>query len=728
MALPVDRWLEMDLTYFDPRRDWKPQIDTVLDRVAPLLQAVSGDRGIIFNVGWLIDLVTEWTGSPAQKLPTLSRRTALWAEQSYEALRNFIAQLREEAAQRELHDVQIGVLFVGWAHVVWPPELKIYDFDSAWYQRHPELYAPAKSLIGMPDLHPIKRLHADTYAYATFPNGLKEDGYFPDFFGAQWGHLADFLNLDVLHLRDGLTGPMIYTRNGPYGTSAPADPSIVEQFSQAVRDLYKAVKTANQAKRVFGYSSAISPIADWRVGCVDFEALVADGYIDGWIEQTWGGAWQDWWHQLWKGWTFQTANLLTRGAMIARANQQRETPCKFYNLIETWDGWEPWDTLHQVPHKLRWAMWAFTHAAVISPNGLHVPDGSYISWMNNGEMELLSEGDVEYLNTHLNMAQANALEMDRVYGWTLVYHRALMEWLSAHHPDWNVTEWIDDQAAMLMKWGLPILSITRGEWLAEAASNLDSLIVQTPGQLGENERALLRETSLPLLVTGRADVIDSQLLASIGVLAQAELLESEFYVTASEDAPPFDRPYLPDHTPIQVEPDAQTLYASRQTPLLVRSGSRAYWQPPDWSEPFNQFVPKYQLGSTYPHYRTALLLHDMAAEAGLSHVQGISRPETTAFHLWRSGGSIYLLLGNLETGEFGDSRWPRTVNIRLSRKQLGLETGDYQLQRVDFPDERPITSQMREKDWLDFRIEVPPEQGFVFRLEARPGGDIADQE
>ena len=197
--------------------------------------------------------------------------------------------------------------------------------------------------------------------------------------------MAAFTGFDAVLLRDGFCGPMIYTRNGPYGTRAPADPAVVERFSDAVRALFRDVKQAAPDRLVFGYSSAISPVADWRVGCVDFESLVADGHIDGWIEQTWGGAWQDWWHQLWKGWTFQTANLLTRGAMVARANEQRETPCALLHLVETWDGWEHWDTIHQVPGKLTWGAWAFAHAAALTPHGPRPSDGAYVSWMNNGD-------------------------------------------------------------------------------------------------------------------------------------------------------------------------------------------------------------------------------------------------------------------------------------------------------------------------------------------------------
>ena len=711
-----DRWLEMDLTWFDPTRDLEPQIEALWSRIAPLLGGVEGEIGLFFNVGWLIDLVTEWTGDPRQAIPTLSRRTALWAQRTYHDLATFVAQLRVGAARHGLDRLKVGVLFVGWAHVVWPPELKIYDFDSAWYARHPELYAPPKSFINMPDLHPINRLHADSYPYAAFPAGLAEDTYFPEFFAAQWAHLADFLNLDALHLRDGLTGPMIYTRNGPYGVAAPGDPAIVAAFSQAVRDLYRCIKTASPDKLVFGYSSAISPVADWRVGCVDFEALVADGYIDAWIEQTWGGAWQDWWHQLWKGWTFQAANLLTRGAMIARANQQRATPCRFYNLIETWDGWEPWDTLHQVPHKLRWAMWAFSHAAVIAPDGIHVPDGSYISWMNNGDMELLGEDDVRAIAAHLDAAQQSAARLEAVYGTTLVYNRAMMAWLSERHPDWNAAEWIDDQAALLMKWGIPALSITRAEWLADLPHAPDALLVQAAGQLGEEIRAALLDHPGPVLATGRADLLDAAVCERLGIESTGEMIDAGFHVCTgrSGQTPPYDRPYLPRHAAIRAGKDATVWYQSRRTPLIVEHDGWLYWQPPDWSEPFNPFLPKYQLGSTFPHYQVARLLNDAARAAGLSHVAFTDRARTAAFHLWRSAGSVYVLVGNLETGEFGDSRTPRTVEVSLSRRQLGFGAGRYDLERVDMAGDS-LAPETFDDAWLTYTITIPPEQCAVYR-------------
>lgn len=332
--LPCDRWVEMDLQWFQFDRR-SEQMALLVQRLLPLYQQSKGWRGLILNVGWLIDLVTEWTGQADQPLPLHSRRTAGWQGRTYADLREFLAQLKQVAAAQGLADLKVGVLFVNWGHVVWPPDLKIYDFESDWYDRHPEAYGPPHSFIGMPELIPGRALQADSYAYASFPRGAREGMPFSELFAAQWGAVSRFLELDALVLRDGFMGPMIYTRTGPFGAVASADPADVRRWTEDVRRLFHAVKAANPAVILMGYSSGVSAVADWRVGCVDFESVVADGALDAWIDQTWGGAWQDWWHQEWKGWTFQLAYLLLHGAMIAGANRKRATPCRHYNLIET---------------------------------------------------------------------------------------------------------------------------------------------------------------------------------------------------------------------------------------------------------------------------------------------------------------------------------------------------------------------------------------------------------
>ncbi|MGE0140089.1 MAG: hypothetical protein AB7R77_19935, partial [Ilumatobacteraceae bacterium] len=645
-----DRFLEMDLTWFDPAAPFGPQLDVLLDRVAPMLTDVSGRRGIFFNLGWLVDVVTDWTGDAGQPIPTRSRRTAAWASCTYARLREFVDELLAAAAARGIPDLVPGILFVNWAHVVWPPELKIYDFDSDWYDRHPELYEPPHSFIGMPELFPINRLHADSYPYATSPGGVTEGQTFGSLFGAQWASFATFTGFRAVLLRDGFCGPMIYTRNGPYGTSAPTDPAVVAAFSDSVRQLFREVKQAAPDHLVFGYSSAISPVADWRVGCVDFEALVADGFIDGWIEQTWGGAWQDWWHQLWKGWTFQTANLLTRNAMIQRANEQRTEPCVLLHLVETWDGWEHWDTIHQVPGKLTWGAWAFAHASALTPAGPRPSDGAYVSWLNNGHMDLLSEDDVEFVRGLLDRTETSAAHLDAVYGPSLVYDRATMEHLATTDPAANVGEWIDDQAGLLMKWGTPILSATRSEWLGGVGD--DRTFIAQPSMATADGQLHPLASATDVLVVGRADVIAPELRERAGVEATGGVLEAEFWVCTGDrgDAPPWDRPYLPEHVAVTAASDAEVLYHSSATPLLVRRDRWAWWQPTDWSEPFNQFVPKYQVGSTYPAYRVAVMQAGAAARAGRSHVAGVARPLPVAFHAWRSAGVVHVLLGNLETG------------------------------------------------------------------------------
>jgi len=733
--LPFDRWIEMDLQWFHPDR-LDEQIPVVLDRLAPLYASVAGTRGLVFNVGWLIDLVTEWSGRVDQPLPLHSRRTAGWNDRRYGDLHSFFARLKQEAARRDLGDLKIGVLFVNWGHVAWPPDIKIYDFDSDWYDRHPEVYGEPHSFIGMPELVPGRLLHADSYPYATYPSGVSEGTPFVDLLGPQWGSVSRALGLDAIVLRDGFMGPMIYTRTGPFGHTAPADPSEVRRWTDEVRRLFRAVKDANPDALVIGYSSAVSAVADWRVGCVDFESVVADGAIDAWIDQTWGGAWQDWWHQEWKGWTFQLAYLLLHAVMIRAANRRRAAPCKHYNLIETWDAWEPWDTLHQAPGKLRWAIWAFSHATTIDETGApRTPDGSYISWANNRAGELLSEADVAFVKSNLDAAQASAARLERIYGPMAVYHRPMMEWLSAEHPDWNVSEWIDEHIGFLMKWGLPVLSATRSEWAPGAQP--ESVVLQTPGNFLEEEQRYWLDTlrTKPALIIGRADVIDPALLERAGARASGDPsaalragLSPKGFARASidpsplkGDLPDFNVLHLPPHQPIVGE--GEVLVRAGSTPTLVRRDNVIYWQPPDWSEPSNPFLPRYQIGSLASHALAARALVDACARVGLSHAADVPFAQPVAFHLWRSNGRVHVLLGNLETGLTGDARTERHVTLKLERQHLDLDAGDYVLREVGGG---MIRSHVCSPGQVCFGVSLGPESAMVFVVEPAeaPGGEI----
>jgi hypothetical protein len=165
-----------------------------------------------------------------------------------------------------------------------------------------------------------------------------------------------------------------------------------------------------------------------------------------------------------------------------------------------------------------------------------------------------------------------------------------------------------------------------------------------------------------------------------------------------------------------VSTDTTVHYRTASTPLLISRAGSIYWQPPDWSEPNNQFLPKYQLGSTFPHFYAAALLHDQARQAGLSHIADMMWSQPIAFHLWRSAGAVYLLFGNLETGELGDSRTPRTFRVWLSRSQLELTAARHCLSRVDEPGET-VLPQNEDDLWLTFDLTLPPQGSAVYRVE-----------
>jgi hypothetical protein len=193
--------------------------------------------------------------------------------------------------------------------------------------------------------------------------------------------------------------------SGPFGAEGAPNASAAAAYIDAVRALFRETKLGAPSARVIGYSQASSAVGEWRTGLTDVEAIVADGasnfgvfgaililkrsfhqdrlgtnigktrkgelfsagYMDAYIDQSWSGAWEDvpTRHSTGLGWTHQLGYILAHRAQIEGGNINRsqlaQPPCsgcskraKHYVLHDTFDSYEGWDTLDNVPLKLTW--------------------------------------------------------------------------------------------------------------------------------------------------------------------------------------------------------------------------------------------------------------------------------------------------------------------------------------------------------------------------------------
>ena len=556
----------------------------------------------------------------------------------------------------KLTDIKVGTFVLGFE--------SIYGGDkSVFTKSHPNVY-----LNGRPNL--VAVLSADQQKYGAFPTGITEGTPYTEFFGKQWGHLSKVLNLDVIVLRDSYLGVGVYGRTGPYGKSAPADPKKVKNWSDATADLVRQTKIANPAALVIGYSSAASAVADLRVNCFDLEAIAKEGYLDGWIDQTWAGAWNEvgqrpetFWNNQLLGWTYQLGYMLGHAAILA------DTKVRHYFLTETFDAWESWDVIHNAQERLRWGIWAFSHAAVKKPDGLKMPAGSYISWCNQGK-SLLSEEDVSFLAKTSNAALADAKETKKVFGPTLVYCRSAMEWQSSNKPNEAIGEWIDEQAGTLMKWSVPILSITRSEYLPDVESEM--FIFQTPVHLKDAEKRNVvktLESGLPCAVfASPAGGLDKDIATILGVSTKDTIINGTKYIgtinfktegifSAISNTFPIFQPFTKNKFIEGIE----IIYSVNNSPCLgyneLGVKNLIFWNSPEFSKNLMDDSGNYGasldqiLGSPTPYVLTAKLINKTMKKAGYCYTDYIEQNLPVNLSMWQlKDGSYRVMAGNLEEG------------------------------------------------------------------------------
>jgi hypothetical protein len=337
---------------------------------------------------------------------------------------------------------------------------------------------------------------------------------------------------------------------------------------------------------------------------------------------------------------------------------------RHYTLVEAYDAWEPGDVIHVAPDRLRWGIWAYSHAAVKTPDGLKFPSGSYISWLNIGKKILPAE-DVAFLAGNINEAARDALQTTEVFGPTLVYNRRAIEWQCANAPDISIKEWIDEQAAIVIKSSVPILSATRIEYLPRVTSDL--FIFQTPVHLLPSEKQavldLIRRGE-PLAIWGSpSGGIDPDIAAEAGLVSDDGSVGALQKVARLETADPEFGEAIPKefkifhlHSRNRAVGGAEVLYSVGGSPALTLRGNVLVWDPGEYNENVGchqQPVPPISeiVGSPYSYALVARALR------GLLRSKRCMVPGSEELHFpltvgaWRLvDGSIRVLVGDTEEG------------------------------------------------------------------------------
>lgn len=695
--MATDRWTELDLYWFD-RDNISKSVSTYLDRMYPVYKNASGWRGVIVNVGWMVDYIAGFSGSLDERIPLPEFNPKQWGLRTppqlsiapgtdpdgrrvyppwtYADLKKLGEEFRRQAASRYgMNDFKFGTLILGWGSIY-------SSSETGWRAEHPEVYVhhwaqdTSRSLVLGAILRP------DSRRYAAFPRGIPNDTPYYRFFARQWGSLSQAVGIDALILRDGMFGQVEYSETGPYGRTGSANPGDMERWNQWTASLVRETKQANPRCLLIGYSTASSAVGEWRIDGFDLEQIAQEGYLDAWIDQSWAGEWNDYWNNAMLGYTFQLSYILVHGAQLAA------THTRHYVLIDPWDAWEPPDPLHASPLGVRWEIWAYTHAAVKTPQGDKVPAGIYYSWGNRGD-QLWSTEDVSFLSGNSDAATADALRMREALGPTLVYNRDYLAWLNSEFPDVRMKEFVDDDAAMLMKWQVPILSITRLEWLPSVHSDL--FILHNPAKL----KPEIAKTITGLYNAGKPLAIISDptwgIDPKLGEILSPPCKTLDYAPRLENGWMPAPQPGITDGLPVPTafglwqaayatteRPQGQVVYQTGSCPDLMVGESAGrhwtWWNPPSFT-PNNGGSLEKLIESPTPYILASRSLLKSLNDTGRSPLDAMNRStRLLTFHWWlRDDGRIEFLAGNLDRDLEGGLETPKTLSLDLP---AALASGD----------------------------------------------------
>ena len=174
--------------------------------------------------------------------------------------------------------------------------------------------------------------------------------------------------------------------------------------------------------------------------------------------------------------------MLLHSAILA------DTKVRHYPLVETFDAWEPWDVIHTAPDRLAVGNLGLSHASVKTPKGLGCRKALIFRGQTRGSA---CSSLKTFISLHpISTRQLWMPDHDRClwpdHGLFAERHAMAGGPCDCGH---DIKERIDDEVASVIKWPVPVLSVTRMEWLPQVKSDL--FIVQTPSHLEAEQTAYL---------------------------------------------------------------------------------------------------------------------------------------------------------------------------------------------------------------------------------------------
>jgi len=694
-------WTEIDLYWFQGE-EINIKVKELFDRLTPLWSRESNSRkGLSLCIGWLYDSVLYWNKKMDDVIATCQAPT--YESWTYDRIRQLNLTIKQEAVNRGILDFHVAFdaekSCAGWSGRT--DEIKErpqYNIEGRWFIEHPEInferygifYFGSK--VRIPDDEAVCSVIEPTFG---------------EYFADKLCDMCTNTEFDAVVLRD-----FIFTR--PYtrgGRNRYMEPEYSSDLNMTFINLFTRIKSQIPDFIIIGYDSGTSSMEEWRSHGFDLEQVAMSGYLDLWITQTWASAWQDYWPAHSLGYTFQLSSVLVNLAMLEK------TKCNHMFLIELFDAWEPWDSIHQYPSKVAWEIWAYSHAALIKPDGiLSRSSGCYISWLNRAS-ELIPEKTVEYLYTTMNECAADLKKNPIPGGPCLIYHREGLENLINNPENFSRGEEMDDWTSMLHKYGVPTLSITRSEWIGKVES--DGFIFPAPSNINDALADILFEklkSNIPILFTGQANLISEKLKNYLSIETEKNPITCTLPSAASvsENLGNAIRTFG-----LQVNQRQRTLKENGSWEWLINClGGPVLakyrgdipcliWETPEWGTPNELHLTTKSIGSPQGFYAVSNSFNQFGW--GLEGIRWINDDwqKPVCFLFWRyDNKDIAFLLGNLETGVTGNSQF-------AVRGTLSIED----IEKYTIKTRQSFNPGLINSGDSAFKIALAPHKACVFTIE-----------